>query len=92
MGYQVRHKGYGVYQGEFLGFGIWHPMSSMPEQGYAEFDTQEEAQRFIDFLCSPECAAQENRDDLIIEPFDEETSNRLVVEGEARFSARGLLL
>ena len=88
MGFQIRHKEYGVYQGSFMGFGYWHPWSDMPEQGYCKFSTQQEAQDYIDFLCSTECDQPLNRSDLSIEPFDENESNRLIFEGSLAMDIR----
>lgn len=49
MSFQVRHKEFGLFQGEFLGMCFWWPMSDMPEQGICEFETSEQAQDFIDY-------------------------------------------
>ena len=47
MSYQVRHKEFGIFQGELWGMGFWHPMSEQPEQGLYEFSTEVEACAFI---------------------------------------------
>jgi hypothetical protein len=73
MAFQIRHSEFGVFQGEFLGMGFWHPSSDMPEVGLARYETKEDAQREIDFMCSDRCASPEAyRGKLAIEPFDEE--------------------
>lgn len=81
MGFQLRHKEFGVYQGSCMGMGFWHPMSNMPEQGYCEFPTEEDIKTYIDFLCSEECSEPLKKEDLSIEPFDKTTSDKLVEEG-----------
>ena len=69
MSYQVRHKDMGIFQGEFLGFGFWHPMSDVPEQGLCEFPTEVMACAFIAYYVGDEaCAFQ--AEDFSIEPFD----------------------
>lgn len=47
MSYQVRHKEFGIFQGEFMGLGFWWPMSEEPEQGLYEFLIEVEACAFI---------------------------------------------
>jgi hypothetical protein len=86
MSYQVRHKEMGVYQGECLGLGFWHPMSKMPELGYCEFRTEQDAQQYVDFLCSRECATPEKPADFTIEPFDRRESEGLRQAGLLRFN------
>jgi len=76
-GYQLRHKEWGVFQGEFLGLGFWHPMSEQPEQGFYRFMSQEETQGYLDFLCSDRCANPHKADEFTVEPFDAETSLRM---------------
>ena len=63
-----------------MGLGFWHPMSEMPEQGFCEFPTYEEAQKYIDFLCSDKCAAPMTRTDFTIEMYDREQSDRMQAE------------
>lgn len=76
-GFQIHHREFGVYQGSCMGLGFWHPMSNMPEQGFCRFETIEEANKYIIFLCSPECDMPLKEADLSVEPFDHEESNRL---------------
>lgn len=84
MSYQLRHREYGVFQGECFGMGFWHPMSEMPEQGYCEFPTYESVAAFRAFLCSPEEMRTVLRfPDLVIEPYDAHESERLRRVGSA---------
>jgi hypothetical protein len=76
-GYQIRHREWGVFQGEFLGLGFWRPMSDEPEQGFCRFETLEQAQSYIDFLCSDRCAAPRQKSEFTIETFDAELSRQL---------------
>jgi hypothetical protein len=76
-GYQLRHKEWGVFQGEFLGLGFWHPMSNEPEQGFYRFETEGQAIVYRDFLCSEKCRTKHTPDEFTIESFDGETSQRL---------------
>jgi len=46
-GYMVRHKEFGIFQGDCLGMGFWYPMSEMPEQGLAHFFTRTDANEFV---------------------------------------------
>lgn len=82
--FQIRHKEFGVYQGSFLGLGFWHPMSDVPEQGYCAFE-EKDAQDYVKWLCSLECADPLNPDDLSIEPFNKAESDALMAEGQKRF-------
>lgn len=77
MAYQIRHAEMGVFQGECMGMGFWHPMSDMPEQGYLEFLTYEDAAAYRGFLVSSACDSPLRFDDLTIEPYDAETSERM---------------
>lgn len=77
MGFQLRHRDMGVFQGECMGLGFWHPMSDMPEQGYVDFPTYEDAAAYRAFLTSAACSAPMDFTELTIEPYDEEESNRL---------------
>ena len=52
MGYQLRHKEFGVYQGSFCGFQFWTNLSEFPEGGYHRFRDLEEVDDFIEILCS----------------------------------------
>ena len=82
MSYQVRHKEFGIFQGECLGMFFWWPMSEMPEQGICKFDTPEEAQKFIDYHVGE--GDIYHKKNFSIEPFDEkldfEISNIAVME------------
>jgi len=69
MSYQVRHKEFGIFQGEFLGMGFWHPMSDQPEQGLCEFPTKVEACAFIAYYAT-EGVGDFKQEDFTIEPFD----------------------
>ena len=76
VSFQIRHKEFGVFQGECMGMGFWHPMSDMPEQGFCEISTEAQAQEYINnVLCVGESALQ--RDDLTIEPYDRFLSESL---------------
>ena len=77
-GYQIRHKDWGVFQGEFLGLGFWHPMSEQPEQGFCYFATFSAAESYIDFMCRN---GKYSIADFSIEPFDEKLSARLIEGG-----------
>lgn len=70
MSYQVRHKDMGIFQGELLGMGFWHPMSEQPEQGLCEFPTEVIACVFIAHYVQ-EGVGDFKFDDFVIEPFDE---------------------
>lgn len=82
MGFQVRHSEFGIYQGSAIGMGFWYPMSEMPEQGFVEFDTEQDSQSYIDFLCSDNCASPLRRQDLSVEPFDFVLSEQLIAQSE----------
>lgn len=74
MSYQVRHKEFGIFQGEFLGMGFWYPMSDQPEQGFCEFDNIEDAQEYIDLMCEDSIYKKE---DFSIEDFNFKFSHAL---------------
>lgn len=86
LSYQIRHKEFGVYQGSCIGFGFWHPMSNMPEQGFCEFPTYSETLEYIKFLCSDKCDDPLRREDFSIENYDRDESERLQVTGQILFS------
>lgn len=69
MSYQVRHKGMGIFQGEFMGFGFWWPMSNVPEQGLCEFPTKVTACAFIAY-CTTQGMGDFKEEDFTVEPFD----------------------
>jgi hypothetical protein len=73
-GYQIRHKEWGIFQGEFLGLGFWYPTSEQPEQGFCRFSTREEAESYIGFMCK---SGKYAKDDFSIEPFDAELSAQM---------------
>lgn len=77
MTYQIRHRKLGVFQGECMGLGFWHPMSEMPEQGFLEFPDYEAASGYRAFLASSACSSPLDIGDLTIEPYDRDTSERL---------------
>ncbi len=79
-GFQVRHRALGIYQGSAIDLAFWHPSSNMPEHGLCRFSTRDNAQTFVDFLCSPKCAEPMNRDDLTIEAYDLAEHERLVTD------------
>lgn len=95
MTYQIRHREMGVYQGSCLGFGFWHPMSEMPEQGFCEFPSLEDGQEYLDFLCGDKaldgerCNSPLQREDLSVEPFDKVLSDRLIAEGRGQLAIWG---
>lgn len=72
MSYQIRHKEWGVFQGEFLGLGFWHPMSEQPEQGFLELETLDDAKLCIEYVSKKYDVSY-----FSIEPYDKETSERL---------------
>lgn len=72
MAYQVRHREWGLFQGQFLGLGFWHPKSDQPEQGIFKFKTIEGAEFAI-----AEFSRNSNFLDYSIEEFDEELDNNL---------------
>lgn len=70
MSFQVRHKEFGIFQGELWGMGFWHPMSEQPEQGLYNFCSIECATKFIEYYCK--CGKGDyQKNDFTIEPFDE---------------------
>ncbi len=85
MTYQIRHRELGVFQGSCLGMGFWHPMSEMPEQGYCEFPTYNEAASYRAFLTSAACDSPLRFSDLTIEPYDRAESERLRATGDHMF-------
>lgn len=83
MAYQIRHEEFGIFQGQCIGMGFWHPLSEVPEQGLALYKTREDAQRDIDFMCSDQCDAPDvYRDRLTIEPYDSKLNAQLQAEHE----------
>lgn len=67
--YQVRHKTLGIFQCMFLGCGLWTELSNEPELGICDFNTIEEANKFIDYICSHE-SSDYIRTDFSVEAFD----------------------
>lgn len=84
MGFMLKHKEYGIYQGSCMGMGFWHPMSNMPEQGLCDFPTTEDAEDCRHFLCSSECDKPLVSDDLVILPFDFNLNEQLLHIGVER--------
>lgn len=76
--FQIRHREWGVYQGEFLGMCFWHPMSNEPSLGFSFFDNPEEAGRFINIYCS---YTGHDPGEFAIEKFNEQESDRLILSG-----------
>lgn len=74
---QVEHKEFGVFQGHCLGLGFWYPESDMPEQGFYEFPTYVEAEKFIQFMYT-EAYETLPEGSLTIEPFDRVKSDHLM--------------
>jgi len=64
--YQVRHRTRGTY-------GSLYPDVSQEEQGYCKFETEEDAQAFINNLVTDGEAIER---DLVIEPFDDEQNEK----------------
>lgn len=89
-GFQIRHKEMGVFQGEFLGMAFWHPMSEIPEQGFLCFKSKDIAEQYVRFLAGkePHYGTSEfttqplNVEDLTVEPFDYDESDRLIEESQ----------
>lgn len=79
-GFQLRHARLGIFQGTALQMACWHPSSSMPEYGLCRFHTEADAQRYIDFLSSPQCPEPLAREDFAIEPFDHAQHEALIYE------------
>lgn len=82
MSYQLRHRQFGVFQGECMGMGFWYDDANptaemMPEQGYYEFSDHESVVAFRAFLTSSGCEAPLKFSDLTIEPYDRVESERL---------------
>lgn len=76
--YQVRHRALGVFQGTSKqGMMFWHPISDTPELGLFLFKTEDEAKAFISNLINQSSSFIFSRDDLRVEKFDEENSNKL---------------
>lgn len=67
MSCQVRHPEYGIFQGECMGLGFWHPMSEMPEQGICEFASAEDARLYVERHCA---YTGESPAAFVIEPYD----------------------
>ncbi len=88
--FQIRHSELGIFQGQCMGMGFWHPTSDMPEQGLARYLTIEDAQRDIDFMCSDACSDPDTyRGKLSIEPYDE-CLNDLCAEHMKKLKEAGL--
>ena len=80
MSYQIRHKEWGLFQGQFLGLGFWHPMSNQPEQGIFEFKTIQAAEFAI-----AEFSRNSNFLDYSIEHFDKTLDDNLTgLKGETK--------
>jgi len=86
MSFQVRHKEFGIYQGDFMGLGFWYPESEMPEQGFCEFPTEAEAEQFVQFMLT-EASIPLDDGCLTVEPFDRGESERLIRLGHAGMKA-----
>lgn len=78
MTYQLRHQEMGIFQGSFLGLGLWLSISNMPEQGLFEFETREDIQEYLSFLCSDKSEQPLQTVDLFIEPFNQELNDILI--------------
>lgn len=77
IGYQLRHRTLGIYQGSAVELAFWHPSSGMPEYGICRFGSKEKAQAYVDFLSSPKCPERLNLNEFTIEPFDQELHDQL---------------
>lgn len=75
MSFQIRHKEWGIFQGDFLGLGCWYPLTSANYLGLLEFETIEKAEFALSIVCS-----RYDRNDFTIEPFDHELDKRLINE------------
>jgi hypothetical protein len=91
MGYQIRHKEYGIFQGMFLGLGFWHLLSNMPEQGYLEFPSFNDAKEFVDFICSDKCVEKLDKKDITIEKFNHDESIKLIECGQIIMTAERVM-
>lgn len=76
MSYQIRHKEWGVFQGQGRPdkravIGFW--TAAYPDIGVCKFETREDAQGFIDLVCrfARGTVKPVNEADFSIEPFDE---------------------
>lgn len=77
IGFQIRHKEFGVYQGTMSGAHYWHLVSKTSGAGYYKFDSKDEAIVFIDILCSMDGDNIIKKDDFIIEIYDKIKSNNM---------------
>jgi hypothetical protein len=77
-GFQIRHCTLGVYQGSAIELAFWYPSSGMPEYGLCRFATQEKAESYRAYLCSPACPEPLDPKDLTIEPYDLAEHERLI--------------
>lgn len=90
--FQLRHKDFGVYQGDFLGMQFWYPTSKAPQRGICRFDTKEEAQKYIDVLCSDKCFSPEIFiGKLVIENYDESLNNDCIYYRNIMMQTGGMI-
>jgi hypothetical protein len=79
MRVQLRHKEYGLFQGLFLGMGLWYPMSNSPEQGIFAFENKDQAKEFIRMVQGNQPDIKEYADEFFtIELYDNELNTRLM--------------
>ena len=90
-GYQIHHKELGIFQGLFMGVGFWHPTSQMPEQGFLEFCSFEDAEQFVKFICSKNCIERLDIEDITIEDFDIKESQKLIEIGMLILTAERIM-
>ena len=84
MSYQVRHVRLGVFQGvELTPEGVavcYYPAADMPEMGFCEFKTYEEARNFINWALSVHSLGYK-RTQLKVEHFDKKESDMIQEHG-----------
>jgi len=82
--YQIRHRVFGVYQGDVSGIPFWYPLTNTPELGYAEFFSLDYAKSCIEFLCSAYSPLPLRERDLTIEPFDKVVSDAIQLSAKMK--------
>lgn len=89
---QLRHKRFGVFQGEFLGMCFWWPESEMPEQGICEL-TEDVARELIKAHMYEKSIGNEVNQgieecEFSIEPFDALLHAQLIAVGTGAVTER----
>jgi hypothetical protein len=79
--YQIRHKDYGIYQGNAGENPLWYPLHNMPKYGIIHYFDKKYAQDEIEILAMlMGCEV----DDLILEPYNIEVDKglRIMMSGK----------